>query len=249
VVPLDGGGWRLEIPQGPQGHYRLAQLDDYTGLLRRDFIWNPPLTLSLSARASSEIIPGTWGFGLWNDPFSLSLGLGGGTRRFPSLPNAAWFFFSSPQNYLSFQDHKPAQGFLAQTFRAPSIPTPILALGTLLLPLLTWSKSACLLRKLARRLIKEDSMQLNIDTAQWHAYTLQWTSEHTIFSVDGTIVYQFGSTPKSRLGLVIWVDNQYASFPPDGQLSFGTLENPVPAWIDVKDIEVAREMSTSASIS
>jgi hypothetical protein len=248
VTLLDGGAWHLEIPPGPQGRYRLAQLDDYTGLQRRDFLWYPPLTFSLSARASSETIPGTWGFGLWNDPFSLSLGMGGGTRRFPSLPNAAWFFFASPQNYLSLQDHKPAQGFFAQTFQSPSIPAPILALGTSLLPCLAWSKSARLLRKLLRQVIKEDSRNLIIDATQWHTYNLEWTLEHIIFSIDGTIAYQFGVIPKACLGLVIWVDNQYASFPPDGRLSFGTLENPGLAWIEVKDIEVACKMSTFASI-
>ena len=111
------GGWRLEIPAGPKGQYRLAQLDDFTAKKRVNFPWPAPITLSLRARVSTSDIPGTWGFGLWNDPFSLSLGLGGGTRRFPALPNAAWFFGASRQNYLSLRDDLSANGLIAQTFQ------------------------------------------------------------------------------------------------------------------------------------
>src|SRR5512144_3136865 len=103
VVRLTSGGWRLEIPAGSAGRYRLAQLDDYSNLPRRAFPWQAPLSLSLRARASQSSLPGTWGFGLWNDPFALSLGFGG-ERRIPALPNAAWFFFASAPNYLSLRD-------------------------------------------------------------------------------------------------------------------------------------------------
>ena len=41
-----------------------------------------------------------------------------------ALPNAAWFFSSSPASYLSFRDDKPGNGFLAQVFNAPSTPLP-----------------------------------------------------------------------------------------------------------------------------
>ena len=129
VHALAPGAWRLEIPAGAAGRYRLAQVDDYHRLRRRDFPWRPPLRLSLRARASAPDLPGTWGFGLWNDPFSLSMGLGGAAQRFPALPNAAWFFFASPPNYLSFRDDLPAQGFLAATFQAPAIPAPLLGAG------------------------------------------------------------------------------------------------------------------------
>src|SRR5687768_4256636 len=73
--------YRLSIPAGSADKYRLAQLDDYTKLARSRFPLRPPpsaslrtsLSLNLSARASGNSIPGTWGFGLWNDPFGLSL--------------------------------------------------------------------------------------------------------------------------------------------------------------------------------
>jgi hypothetical protein len=34
---------------------------------------------------------------------------------------------------------------------------------------------------------------------------------------------------------VIWVDNQYAAWPPSGRLSYGTLENHLQAWIEIDD--------------
>ena len=98
-------GWRLGIQKGDSSSYRDAQLDDYSQLPRHRF---PHRSLSLSLRAkTSSISPaGTWGFGLWNDPFGLSLGFGGSPFRLPALPNAVWFFYASPQNYLSFTDEQ-----------------------------------------------------------------------------------------------------------------------------------------------
>ena len=58
--------YRLSIPAGSADKYRLAQLDDYTQAKRGRFPLRCPLSLSLSARASSNSIPGTLGFGLWN---------------------------------------------------------------------------------------------------------------------------------------------------------------------------------------
>ena len=125
-------GWRLGIQKGDSSGYRDAQLDDYSQLPRHRFP-HRTLSLSLRARTSSMSHAGTWGFGLWNDPFGLSLGFGGSPFRLPTLPNAAWFFYASPQNYLSFTDDKPAQGFLAQTFRSPKF-HPLLILAGLALP-------------------------------------------------------------------------------------------------------------------
>src|SRR5688500_7952228 len=84
-------GWRFEIPAGPAGVYRLAQLDDYSALPRGRFPLSAPASLDLRCRVCDSSLPGTWGFGFWNDPFAFSLGLQGTTPRLPALPNAAWF--------------------------------------------------------------------------------------------------------------------------------------------------------------
>ena len=248
MTQFEAGACRLEIPPGLKGRYRLAQLDDYANLPRNSFPWKPPLTVSLRARVSALNIPGTWGFGLWNDPFSLSLGFGGGTRRFPALPNAAWFFFASLENYLSFRDDKPAQGFFAQTFRSPHIPTPLLAFGGLGLPLLAWPWLARRLRRLLSRIIQEDSQTFQdfknlegLDVTEWHAYTLKWELDRVTFGMDDQI-FETVTSPNGPLGLVLWIDNQFAAFPPDGRLAYGTLANPTSGWMEIQDLSVSGEL-------
>jgi hypothetical protein len=232
------GGWRLSIPPGEGRHYRLAQLDDYTGLTRRNFPWIPPLTLHLEARVSARDAPGTWGFGFWNDPFALSLGFGGGTRRLPALPKAAWFFYASPPNFLSFQEQAPGQGFLAQTFQTPTWPAPLLALGALGAPLLFWPWMARKLRPLLNKLIKGASRSLAVQAASWHAYTLTWNANLVTFQVDGEQVYQTNNAPDGPLGLVLWIDNQFAAYPPDGRLAYGTLPVSETAWIEIRSLSI-----------
>ena len=223
VSQKGAGAWHLEVPAGPEGGYRLAQLDDYSDLRRVIFPWNPAVNLSLRAKASHRDIPGTWGFGLWNDPFSLSLGFGGGTRRWPVLPNAAWFFFASTPNYLSLRDDLPAQGNLAATFHSPQWPAQLLVLGAPAMPLLLWSPGARLIRRLGRRLVHQDVVEMGIDPTVWHSYVLQWQKDSVCFQVDGDVMLETPVSPKGPLGLVIWVDNQYAALPPSGRLSYGTL--------------------------
>jgi hypothetical protein len=239
ITQLDNG-WRLGIPAGDSRDYRLAELDDYFQLPRRQFPHHS-LTLSLRAKASSDSIPGTWGFGLWNDPFGMSLGFGGNPFRLPVLPNAVWFFHASPQNYLSFRDPSTslrsvqgvaAQGFLAQTFRSPSF-HPLLIPAGLALP---FSRKAA--RKMLGRVIGEDGVAVSLDVTQWHGYRLEWSPKRVLFEVDNVKVLETSMSPRSPLGVVIWIDNQFAAFTPEGKIGFGVLENPEPAWIEICDLEV-----------
>lgn len=230
--------YRLLIPAGSANKYRLAQLDDYTKVRRRQFPSRAPVRLSLSARTSSESIPGTWGFGLWNDPFGLSLGFGGNPFRLPALPNAVWFFGASEESYLSFRDastsHRGdvANGFLAQTFRSPSF-HPLLIPAGLALP---FSRKTT--RRFMARVIDEDGVRLGVDVTRWHRYRLEWREDRVSFEVDEAPVFESTISPKPPLGLVIWIDNQFAAFTPEGKIGFGVLENLEPAWLEVKDIEL-----------
>jgi hypothetical protein len=224
-------GWRLGIQKGDAQHYRDAQLDDYFRLPRHKFPHHA-LTLSLRARASSRSIPGTWGFGLWNDPFGMSLGFGGNPFRLPMLPNAVWFFSASSHNYLSFTDDKPAQGFLSQTFRAPKFHPWLIPAG-LSLPF-----SRKITRKLLSKVIDEDSKTLSVDVTQWHAYRFEWSPQRVLFYVDDALVFESGVSPNPPLGLIIWIDNQYAAFTPEGKIGFGVLENAEPAWLEITDLSL-----------
>jgi hypothetical protein len=242
VTSSGEGAWRLAVPAGTGGRYRLAQLDDYSGTPRRLFPWRSPLTLSLRARISAEFLPGTWGFGLWNDPFSLSFGFGGGTRRFPAPPNTAWFFYASPPNYLSLRDDLPAQGFLAATFRSPALPLPLFAALLPGLILFTLPPTGRFLRRLARRFIRQEAVQIDANgkyvAVDWHTYQIGWNSDRVVFSVDGEMILNSPISPRGPLALVIWIDNQYAALPPTGRLSFGALPNPHPAWIEIGDLSL-----------
>ena len=223
-------GFRLAIPKRDEKHYQVAQLDDYAKLSRRHFPAHPPQTLSLRARVSSASLPGTWGFGLWNDPFGLSIGFGGNPFHFPALPNAIWFFHASQENYLSFGD-KPGNGFLAQVFRSPVFP-----LGRLAKVGVTFPFSRKKARKLMGKIIEEDGIRLGEDVTEWHTYRFEWSLNRSAFWVDNALVLETSVSPRPPLGLVIWIDNQYAAWHPDGKIGFGVLENTEPAWLEIKEL-------------
>jgi hypothetical protein len=264
----DPSHYRLTIPSGGADSYRLAQLDDYSTFARQKFPHHS-LTISLSARTSSDSIPGTWGFGLWNDPFGLSLGFGGNPFRLPALPNAVWFFGASEENYLSFKEPRAssslrsaqreiaANGFLAQTFRSPKF-HPLLILAGLALPF-----SRKVARWLLSRVIDEDGIQLwdqgespwrrgdtrsrnatsklveskGVDPTDWHRYRLEWSPKRVSFEVDYVRVFESAASPNPPLGLVIWIDNQYAAFTPEGKIGFGVLEGK-EEWLEIKELEI-----------
>jgi hypothetical protein len=229
VQPIKNG-WRLGIKKGDSLSYRDAQLDDYSQLPRHQFP-HRTLSLSLRARTSSSSAAGTWGFGLWNDPFGLSLGFGGSPFRLPALPNAVWFFYASPQNYLSFTNDKPAQGFLAQTFRSPKFHPLVIPSGMVL------SFSRKLTRKLLSKIIDEDSVAISVDVSKWHSYKLDWEAKRVAWYVDGALVFESPVSPNPPLGVIIWIDNQYAAFTPEGKIAFGVLEGEAE-WLEVEEIVI-----------
>jgi hypothetical protein len=241
---MDERSCRLEIPAGPAGQYRLAQLDDYQDLPRAAFPHQPPFILELQARASGRQHPGTWGFGLWNDPFSLGRLGGAGPLRLPCLPDAAWFFFAASPNHLSIRDDQPGSSWLAMTFRSPSRPAAWIACGGLLAPLLLTRLTARWLRRLARRAIHQESWTLPVDPTEWHTYRIEWQSDEVLFLVDGQNLFESSHAPRGRLGLVIWVDNQYAAWTPEGSLGWGLLENSTPAWVEIRALNLIRSGST-----
>jgi len=244
VISMGPQTWRLQVSPVVKG-YRLAQLDDTRGRRRQDFRWQPPLSLQVRARASAENIPGTWGFGFWNDPFSMGFLAADRALRLPALPNAAWFFFASPPNYLSLRDDLPAQDGLAATFRSPLWPPALLMLGIPLLPLLALPPGARLLRRLARRFVQQDAASLALNPVDWHTFRLEWQAEMVRFLVDGNQALSTPVAPMGRLGLVIWVDNQYLAFPKDGRLRYGVHPCPDAAWIEIADLTISTDHSSS----
>ena len=82
-------------------------------------------------------------------------------------------------------------------------------------------------------------MALSVDPSQWHGYRLEWSQKRVSFEVDNVPVFESQVSPHPPLGVVIWIDNQYAAFTPEGKIGFGVLENPEPAWVEIKDVELS----------
>ena len=228
----------MTIPGGRKGKYRWSQFDDYLHRLRRDFEWQSPCRLTLLARCNNPLHGGTWGFGFWNDPFNTNLGISGSVRRLPALPNCAWFFYASEHNYLSFHDSLPAQGFLAATFSSPRIPPLLLGLGFPFIPLMFNNRFARMARSVLGYLIKQDAAQIQMDVTEWHAYQIDWQKNKVIFTIDDKTILETAIHPRGTQGLVIWVDNQYAAFPPDGKMLFGTLAATKSTTLEIGDLQI-----------
>lgn len=237
IIQKKPSTWLLEIPPGSSNKYRLAQLVDYKGLSRGKFPWRPPLNLNLRARASAKGTPGTWGFGFWNDPFGMTL-VKGTEVRLPTLPNTAWFFFASPQNYLSLRDDLPGYGQMAATFRSPGKLPLRLIVSLLLIPMIILPPVARWMRRLVRSYVHQDTVEFNIDPTEWHQYEIEWRQNGVVFLLDGQILNKVKVHPRGPLGLVVWIDNQYAGWSPEGRLRYGTLANDQAAWIELEDLNL-----------
>jgi hypothetical protein len=212
----------LSLPPIPRG-YADAQIDDTQGLSRRRFRWTPPLRLVIRARVEPASPAGTWGFGFWNDPFSLSLGQGGAARRWPCGPRALWFFYASPPNEFGFT------AGLRNGWRAMSIDTP--EIHPLLLTPAALAAAALAQLPVIRRPVMQ--LALNQVTASeallpgpgtnLHEYDLSWETGAATFRVDGDVVLRTKCPPTSPLGFVAWIDNQYAVATPEHGLHFGMI--------------------------
>jgi hypothetical protein len=237
VQPTPGGGFLLTLPEGDSSRYVLAQLDDYMDLPRGRFAWTPPTTLRLHARLTATRYAGTWGFGFWNDPFSASLGVGGAARRLPVLPNAAWFFFASPENHLALDDGLPGHGLLAQALSSPRIPPVLLGPGLLAAPFLLVPKASRSRRRIAASIIRSDAKKLELDYSEWQEYQLEWGPGRVLFAVGGQTLFASDVSPSGPLGLVIWLDNQFAAWRPDGGITAGRLANEA-AVLEIEQLSV-----------
>lgn len=238
MTNLAENGYRLSLPVLPTGKYGLSQIDDYMHLPRWRFPHQPPLRMKLDARVSSAELPGTWGFGLWNDPFSFGFGGGGMARLLPVLPNAVWFFYGSQPNHLTLDDDQQGSGFCAKVFRSPRLPSLLSLLVIPGLSLMIWPRAARLLRKMASRITKESTTVLPVFAESWQVYELVWMKNKVVFTVNREVVMQTDISPLGRLGLVIWLDNQYFRFDPDGKLGFGFLGVPTEQWLEIRGLSV-----------
>ena len=235
------GAARLSVPSVGAGHYANAQLDDYhvrtaLGRLRRAPFWAaPPLRLSLRARASHAAPLGTLGFGFWNEPFSV-------TGAVLGSPSVAWFFYASPPSDMALVPGVPGHGWKAATLnlgRWPGLlvaPAALAAIGLTKVPRLGRP-----ILDLARRFTRAHEALLDdVTLTDWHAYTLDWQRDVAVFTVDGVERLRAPTPPWGPLGLVIWIDNQFAVASLEGRFGFGVLPVPETQWLELADLRLTR---------
>jgi len=237
-VEITSNGARFLLPHASAARYGDAQLDDYAGLPRKRYPHRPPLTLSLRARFSDDesALQGTAGFGFWNNPF-------GAQSKIPALPRAIWFFYSSPPSNMPLAIDVSGFGWKAACIDAGRASALAWA------PLAPFVMLACRLPGLYRAIWPRIQRALGISESpltfregamtDWHTYQLEWRRDGARWWVDGESVLETDQPPRGRLGLVVWIDNQYAVVTPQGRIRFGLLDTSREQWLEIADVHLA----------
>lgn len=237
IQPL-AAGVRLALTQYDRIVYSDAQLDDYVA---GDLRWQAPVRLQLEAQfcGDPEHFVGTAGFGWWNDP------AGTGLRRL-RLPQALWFFYASTASQLELTANGASNGWLAMSF------VPRLAFCLALLPLAplaivlsqnSWLRQRCCLPLLQLALgVRSQPIQLKWNA--WQHYQIDWYADRVEFWLDQQLVLKTRNLPTSKLGLILWLDNQYAQVSPRGIVRGGVLAHQAQA-LEIRNLSIS-ELATSA---
>jgi hypothetical protein len=215
--------------------YTNAQIDDYQGLSRREFLWRPPLRMTVRARFSHDVgdLSGTAGFGFWNDPFMMT------GRRLPTLPRVVWFFYASPPSDMKLDLEAAGHGWKAATLDAMQLPFFLLApTAPLAVPLMNIRSVYRSLWPIGQRAIGVSEAALGASMTQWHTYDIVWGTKRVRFSVDGDLCLESRSSPNGPLGFVMWLDNQYAVVKPWGRVGYGLLDAPGRQWMEVDALSI-----------
>jgi hypothetical protein len=107
------------------------------------------------------------------------------------------------------------------------------------LPFLFLKPASRLLRRLAGKTVRQDAAEIPVDVVDWHEYSLSWGLTNARFEVDGQLILETSVSPLPPLGLLFWIDNQFAAWTPEGYFSFGTLDNP-SAWLEIESYAICR---------
>jgi hypothetical protein len=230
-----GSTLQFVLSESSSVSYSNAQIDDYRGLPRRQFLWRPPLKLSVRARfsTSESDLQGTAGFGFWNDPFLMT------EPRLPALPRAIWFFFASPASDMKLDSQVEGHGWKAATLDASRFLGLLwLPLAPILVPLMNVTAIYRLTWPLIQRTLQIREARLHADMTQWHTYMLEWGVEQSRFSLleddhPQRRVVLHAPSPRGPLGFVMWMDNQYLVATPWGRFRWGFTEHPGQQWMEV----------------
>ncbi len=234
-ITLTVAGQRLANGPTSIAQYTNAQLDDYQALARPQFLWRPPLTLTVRARFSHgrDAMCGTAGFGFWNDPFGM------GKLRRPTLPRALWFFFSAPPSNIVLALNVPGAGWKAATMDAWRWPFLALApTAPIAMPLMRIPWLYRCLWPIGQRAIGVQEAQVVCDLTHWHTYVIEWGVEGARFLVDGESVLVCDQSPRAPLGLVIWKDNQALALTPWSLPRHQLVACDATQWLEIAELRI-----------
>ncbi|MEZ4714362.1 MAG: hypothetical protein R3A44_44690 [Caldilineaceae bacterium] len=245
------GALQLVKPTNEGRAYTNAQIDDYQTLRRSQFLWRPPLRLTIRARfsheltlaadgvesrrkADSALATGTAGFGFWNDPFMMT------GARWPTLPRAIWFFYSAPPSNMQLAMDVPGWGWKAAAIDAWRWPFGALApLAPIAMPLMRLQWFYQRFWPIGQRAIGVCERLIELSTTVWRTYTIEWWRDSACFCIDGETVLSCPTAPGGPLGLVIWNDNQYMVVTPWGTLRSGLAAAAAPEILEIERVEIA----------
>lgn len=236
-LEFNGDTLRLVTTDTTATQYTDAQLDDYQGLARRDFLWRPPVRLTVRARFSHPAgeLKGTAGFGFWNDPFLMT------GARWPALPQAIWFFYSSPPSNMKLDLHTPGPGWKAATIDATRWPfLALLPTAPLAVPLMNLGPLYRTFWPIGQKAINVSEALAPVAMTEWHTYTLEWQPQTAHFTVDGQTVLRCNTPSRGPLGFVLWLDNQYMAATPWGSFKYGLLDIPGRQWLEVSQLSIVK---------
>jgi hypothetical protein len=76
------------------------------------------------------------------------------------------------------------------------------------------------------------------DPRMWHRYEIDWRLDSAQFRVDDSLVLSTPATPLPPLGLILWIDNQYALASPSKAFGFGVQGVGTDQWLEITDLKV-----------
>ncbi len=234
---------RLGYDAATPKRYSDSQIDDYTMLSKADYLWKPPLRMTVRARFSHPaatatstektkgVLRGTAGFGFWNKPFTMQ-------GNWFTFPEALWFFYSAPPSNMALVPGIAGWGWKAQVIHTTAGSAAANAVPALASAVYgrVQSKSQPAGHAMQRFTGAHEAV-VTEDMTEWHTYTLEWREHSSLFWVAGELLLEAPKAPTKPLGFVAWLDNEYAVVTPRGELRFGKT-TAGKQWLDVDSITI-----------